>query len=89
MADAYRPGVHDRLDELEQDDPDLYDTVIDAIEFVFDQTGKARHQAHPLLLDGTQLFATVVQHHRTPPHYVLWQMVDGDPVIVTIAALEV
>jgi hypothetical protein len=88
MADSYKDAAWATLDRLERDDPDLYDAVLEAIEFVFDRTTEARHHANVIQTPYGLIFETTVQHPRQPPYSVLWQLEGDDPVIWDIGSVR-
>lgn len=78
-----------QLDDLYDDAPvDLYNAVVDCIDYILDEPAAAREKAPPLQdADGRALLSTVVMYEKDPRWFVFWRMRSEGPVIVGIGPL--
>jgi len=71
-ADAYSRVAHEQLDELEHgQDPELYNSVLDACDLIFRLPGKAQSLSTAIVTsDGTSVLRLPVAGF--PPYKVFW-----------------
>lgn len=84
--DLYTPEADAQLDDLAAArDEALYNTVLEAIEFVLDNTDRARSLS-PALRDATgqQVLATPVMYEADPRWFVFWAARPAGPVILGV-----
>lgn len=82
--------AHQVLDDLEGSNPELYAHVMDACDWIIDNTLVARQHAKPLRgLHNRPYWSTVVRTNDDPPYQVFWEIGDqNEPMILTVARLE-
>lgn len=85
----YAPEADEQLDALQVGpDEDLYNAVLDAIDFVLDHTEDARVVSPPLRDSaGKQVLATVVMYELDPRWFVFWDLRVAGVVILGVGAL--
>lgn len=85
----YGPDAEQQLDELEAEaSVDLYNAVVECIDYILDHSDTARQKAPPLQdAEGRAVLSTVVLHDLDPRWHVFWRLGRDGPVILGISPL--
>lgn len=89
MTGFFTNDAEANLDALQAADSELYEHVMDAVDFVIDRQPAAHAQAEALVArDGSVVRATVVQSAHDPPYHAIWIVGDDGPVILGCGRLR-
>lgn len=85
----YTPLADEQLDDLHDNEPaDLYNAVIDCLEYIDNQTDVARQKAPPLQdAAGRAMLSMVVMYPKDPRWFLFWRLEGIEPVVLGVGPL--